>query len=389
MSDQSPDRDSPEQDLPVGSNQPAGKPLVSILIPAYNAQEFVADSIRSAMAQSWEAKEIVVVDDGSKDRTLEIAKQFEGPSVRVVTQKNSGAAAARNKAYSLSRGDFIQWLDADDLLSPDKITRQMAVFEKERDPRKLLSSAWGNFMYRAHLTKFIPTELWTDLSRVEWLTRKLGLNLYMQTATWLVSRELTDAAGPWDTRLLGDDDGEYFCRVLLASNGVRFVPEAKVYYRSFGFDGLSDIGKSTRKIEAQWLSMQLHIGYLRSLEDSERTRAACLQYLRTFLVCFYPERPDIVSQAEDLARQFGASLGIPSLSWKYSWIKTVFGWGAAKSVPRMVRKVRWSMEKRRDRRLFERESGKTPTQPATAMESLVNEVSPALDLESRTRAGSA
>jgi glycosyltransferase involved in cell wall biosynthesis len=367
------------QDSPVGSKQVAGKPLVSILIPAYNAQEFVADSIRSAIAQNWEAKEIVVVDDGSKDRTLEIAKQFEGPSVRVVTQKNSGAAAARNKAYSLSRGDFIQWLDADDLLSPDKIARQMAVFEKDGDRRKLLSSPWGNFMYRAHLTEFIPTELWADLSRVEWLTRKLGLNLYMQTATWLVSRELTEAAGPWDTRLLGDDDGEYFCRVLLASNGVRFVPEAKVYYRSFGFDGLSDIGKSTRKIEAQWLSMQLHIGYLRSLEDSETTRAACLQYLRNFLMCFYPERPDIVSQAEEMARQFGGTLGVPALTWKYSWIKTLFGWRAVKSSQRVVRKIRWSVVKRRDRALFRRESKKIASQPAAGADNHVNKVSPALN----------
>ena len=54
----------------------------------------------------------------------------------------------------------------------------------------------------------------------------------MQTATWLVSRELAEAAGPWDTRLLGDDDGEFFCRVLLASEGTRFVKESKVYYRA-------------------------------------------------------------------------------------------------------------------------------------------------------------
>jgi len=270
-----------DQNLPVLPNGPDGKLLVSILIPAYNAQEFVADAIRSAIAQTWEPKEIIVVDDGSKDQTLTIAKQFEADSVRVVTQKNNGAAAARNKAFSLSRGAYIQWLDADDLLSPDKIARQMAALDQDRSKRKLLSSAWGNFMYRPYRAQFNPTPLWADLTPVEWLRRKMGQNLYMQTATWLVSRELTEAAGPWDTRLLGDDDGEYFCRVLLASNGVRFVPEAKVYYRAFGFDGLSDIGKSTRKIEAQWLSMQLHIRYLRSLEESERSHAACLQYLRT------------------------------------------------------------------------------------------------------------
>ena len=96
----------------------------------------------------------------------------------------------------------------------------------------------------------------------------------MQTGDWLVSRELSEAAGEWDTRLLGDDDGEYFCRVLLASNGVRFVPDARMFYRRSGNASLSYIGTSNKKLEAQFLSMQLHIRYLRSFEDSPRVRDA-------------------------------------------------------------------------------------------------------------------
>jgi glycosyltransferase involved in cell wall biosynthesis len=69
------------------------KPLVSILIPAYNAQEWLATSLRSALAQTWPCKEIIVVNDGSKDQTLQIARQFESKGVRVVTQENQGAAA--------------------------------------------------------------------------------------------------------------------------------------------------------------------------------------------------------------------------------------------------------------------------------------------------------
>ena len=172
----------------------------------------------------------------------------------------------------------------------------------------------------------------------------------MQTASWLVSRELADAAGPWDTRLLSDDDGEYFCRVLLASEHIRFVPEAKTYYRGPGlaFHSLSYIGQSTRKLEAHWLSMRLHIGYLRSLEDSERVREACLAYLRTSLIHFYPESLDIVKQAEDMARDLGGQLGTPGLSWKYSWIKTIFGWHVAKSGQRFLLKLRWSAAKNWD-----------------------------------------
>ena len=88
------------------------KPLVSILIPAYNAQKWIADTLRSALDQTWESKEIIVVDDGSTDRTLEVARRFEAQGVRVFAQENQGAAAARNKAFSLSRGEYIQWLDA-------------------------------------------------------------------------------------------------------------------------------------------------------------------------------------------------------------------------------------------------------------------------------------
>src|SRR5437879_8909068 len=177
-----------------------------------------------------------------------MARQFESNSVRVVTQENQGAAAARNRAFALSQGDYIQWLDADDLLGSDKIDRQVEALDHCRSKRTLLSSTWGRFLYRYYRADFAPSGLWCDLTPTEWLLRKMGQNLHMQTATWLVSRELTEAAGPWDTRLLADDDGEYFCRVLLASDGVRFVPEARVYYRESGSNTLSCLRRSQRKL---------------------------------------------------------------------------------------------------------------------------------------------
>lgn len=335
-------------------------PLVSILIPAYNAEEWIGDTIRSALAQTWPRTEIIVVDDGSKDQTLAIARQFESQGVRVVGQKNQGASAARNKAFSLSSGDYIQWLDADDLLAPDKIARQMEFVRQGIGKRALLSSAWGRFMYRPYRAQFVPTALWCDLSPVEWLLRKMEQNIYMQTATWLVSRELTEAAGPWNTRLLGDDDGEYFCRVLLASDGVRFVPDARVYYRAFGFNSLSYVGRFPDKIAAHWLSMQLHIQCLRSLEDSPRVRRACFAFLRDSLIYFYFESRPIVQQAEQIAAELGYELGVPELSWKYSWIKTLFGWRLAKPAQQMLRKFRWTLERRLDKTLFLIES-RNPT----------------------------
>jgi glycosyltransferase involved in cell wall biosynthesis len=323
-------------------------PLVSILIPAYNAEKWIADTLRSAIAQTWENKEIIVVNDGSSDQTRAVAQQFESNCVRVVTQENQGAAAARNKAFSLAQGEFIQWLDADDLISRNKITKQMQAFDQMASKKTLLSSAWGRFFYRYGRAEFKPSALWCDLTTTEWLSRKMEQNLHMQTATWLTSRELAEAAGPWNTQLLGDDDGEYFCRVLLNSDGVRFVPEAKVYYRAAGTSSLSYIGMSDRKMEAQMISMKAHIGYLLSLEDSARTRAASVRYLQNWLVFFYA---DLVEEAEQLAKELGGKLAPPQLSWKYSWIRALFGWRLAKRAQVFFPSLRWSAVRSCDKML--------------------------------------
>ena len=338
-------------------------PLISILIPAYNAEAWIGDTIRSALAQTWPRKEIVVVDDGSTDQTLQVARQFASRDVFVFTQENQGASAARNKAFQLCQGDYVQWLDADDLLSPDKVTRQLAVAQECQDKRRLLSSGWGYFMYRPSRAQFLPTPLWCDLPPVEWLLRKMGQNLHMQTATWLVSRELTEAAGPWDTRLSLDDDGEYFCRVVLASNGIRFVSAAKVFYRQPGFDRLSSIDRSDKKLESQFLSMQLHVGYLRSLEESERVRAACLSYLQRWLKYFVRQRPDIVNKLEHLAADLGGQLTNPRLHWKYSWIERIFGYGIAMRTRSFLPGVKWLFIRSWDKALFRLEDRNVAIRP--------------------------
>jgi glycosyltransferase involved in cell wall biosynthesis len=336
----------------VGTKNTESIPLVSILIPAYNAEKWIASTIESALAQTWPRKEIIVVDDGSTDQTLSVARHFESDSVLVVTQANQGASAARNKAFSLSHGDYIQWLDADDLLAPEKIEKQMAAADSNSSKCDLLSSQWGEFMYRYDRAQFIPTSLWCDLTSTDWLLRKMSENLHMPTSTWLTSRELTEAAGPWNTALCTDDDGEYFCRVLLATDGVCFVPESKVYYRFSGSNSVSYIGYSNRKRDAQWYSMQMHINYLRSLEDSERTRAACVIYMQNWIANFYPDRQDIIEQAEQLANSLGGQLRPPHVAWKYLWIKATFGWRASRRAQLFLQNLKWSCVRLWDKALF-------------------------------------
>lgn len=305
------------------------KPLVSILIPAHNAEKWIQETIRSAIAQTWPRKEIIVVNDGSRDHTAEVARQFASKEVMVVSTENQGASAARNHAQQLSQGEYLQWLDADDLLAPDKIQRQLDALPGEHGRRILLHSPYACFYYRTRRAQFPSINGLRDLSPVEALLAQMGQHSNMQTATWLTSRELAEAAGSWDTRLISDDDAEYFARVIMASQCIRFVPEAKVFYRIAASNRRSEISGSDKKKEALIFSMKLRIQYVRSLEDSERVRKACLEYLQRPFGYFYPERPDLVAELQALAAELGGHLEIPGLRWKYAWMEPVFGRTAA------------------------------------------------------------
>jgi glycosyltransferase involved in cell wall biosynthesis len=338
-------------------------PLVSILIPAYNAEEWIAYTLQSAAAQTWKRKEIIVVDDGSTDRTAEIARRFASKEVAVVSTANHGLSGAVNQAYRLCQGDYIQELDADDLLAPDKIERQLAALREGDSRRMLLSSPWAHFHYRTSQARFVRNSLWRDLSPAEWLLRKMGENLHMQNATWLVSREVADAAGPWDESLQYDQDGEYFCRVLLASEGTRFVPEGRVFYRASGSNRVSYIGNSTKKRNSLFRSMKLHIQYLRSLEDSERVRKASLTYLQNWYDNFYPDHPEIIAQIQSLAGQLGGRMGEPRLRWKYAWMKPLFGWKTAKWAQRVLPETKASLTRGWDKTMFEFETRNVAVSP--------------------------
>jgi glycosyltransferase involved in cell wall biosynthesis len=106
-------------------------PLVSAIIPAYNAERYVGEAIQSVLDQDYKSMELIIVDDGSKDKTAQIIKQFGG-AVRYFFQENAGLAAALNRGVNVAKGDYFAFLDSDDRWLPYKISQQMAAFG--RDP---------------------------------------------------------------------------------------------------------------------------------------------------------------------------------------------------------------------------------------------------------------
>lgn len=324
------------------------EPLVSILIPAYNAEQWIKDTIRSALDQTWERKEIIMVDDGSSDGTYSIAGGFGSKILKVVRQDNAGGPAARNKALSLAQGDFIQWLDHDDLLAPDKIALQIRAIEYGEDRRILLSSASGTFYYRHRKARFIANMLWQDLTPLEYLINKFEKNIWLQSGAWLVSREISEKAGPWWELRSPDDDGEYFCRIVMSSMKIKFVSNAKSYWRIGNYRSMSE-KKSDEALDALFASTCRCIEHLRSLDDSERSRKACVQFIQDRLINFYPEKTEIVKKSFDLARELGGDLIPPPLKWKYAGIKKIFGYAAAKDISLRMPRIKASIINKYDR----------------------------------------
>ncbi|MBZ8180250.1 MAG: glycosyltransferase family A protein [Oscillatoria sp. PMC 1051.18] len=306
------------------------KPLVSILIPCYNAEAFLAETLESALSQTWENKEIIVVDDGSRDRSLTIAKQFDSRGVKVISQENRGASATRNRAYQESQGDFIQYLDADDLLAPDKIERQMQIFA-EGNTDYVAAGEWAKFYQHPSEAVFEPEPFWTDLAPIEWLISLWDKPSMIHPGVWLVPRHLTETAGLWDERLSLDDDGEYFCRIVLASAGVKFCRDAKVFYRS-GISGSLSVAKSTQAWKSRFLSLELCKNYLLAKEDSLSTRRACANRFQRFFYEVYPNVPEICRQAAERVKELGGSDVQPVIGPKMRPFAQIIGWRQAKKI---------------------------------------------------------
>lgn len=309
--------------------------LVSILIPAFDAERWIAQAIRSALDQTWCWREIIVVNDGSEDATGKIAREFGSAGVRVIEQTNRGASTARNVAFRESQGAFIQYLDGDDLLHPAKIEVQMRRLARE-EPGFLASGAWARFRADPGTARFVPEPVWADLDGVGWLVASWTGGGMMHPAAWLVPRDVVERAGPWDETLTLNDDGEFFCRVLLASRGVRFCGEARTYYRSRLQGSLSATRSRPAHLSA-WRATEASVAHLLAREDSLRTRRAGADSFQRLAFQFYPDAVDLVRRAEHHARQLGGS----TLDYDGGRIirclsKTV-GWKVARRLQRLRR----------------------------------------------------
>lgn len=309
-------------------------PLVSVLIPCYNAERWIMETLESVLAQTWQNLEIIVVDDGSSDDSVAVVESLDSGRIRLVKQKNAGAAAARNRAFNESSGEYIQYLDADDLLSSSKIELQMA--RLVANPGCVASAEWARFSNRPDEAIFLPDETWQDLEPVDWLVRAWqngGGMLY--PALWLVPRNILAKAGPWRDELSLNDDGEFFTRVVLASSKVLFCSGARTYYRSGIAGSLSGL-KSRKGWESQFKVIELCQNYLLSREDSDRTRRVCSMLWQRLAHASYPYYRTLANQALDRAYQLHQARLAPEGGSAFKLASSLLGWKTARMLQKLA-----------------------------------------------------
>jgi hypothetical protein len=239
-------------------------------------------------------------------------------------------------------------------LHPEKISLQLEGSEDGRSSRTLFTCSWGIFYYRLQKSKFVPDVLWQDAAPVDWIIGKFTHGAWMNPAVWLVSRRLTELAGPWDERLSisGDDDGEYICRVVAASDKVKFVRNAKSYYRLTGYSQLSKTSNE-KSDEAKFLSIALSIGHLRSLEDSERTRKASLILLQSMHELFYyADRFNLLEKNNIFAHKLNGELTLPKLGRKWDAMSRLIGRRTTMNIMNSARKYKFMTKINWDRLLY-------------------------------------
>lgn len=306
-------------------------PLVSILIPCHNAAEWLEATLKSAFAQTWPCIEVILVDDGSIDSSLDIARSFEARGLRIFARSSAdGAAAARNTALAVAKGDFFQFLDADDILAPDKIASQIVRLQAARDGA-VATASWARFHQTPADAVFHPDALWQDLDPVDWLVSSWREHHMMATAAWLVPRALAQGVGPWNTELHPNpvDDMEYFSRVLLAADRVLFCTDARAYYRS-GLTG----SLSRKRSDAAWYSIfasfHLTADRLIAREASARTRLAAATALQRLVYESYPRVPALRQAAVQRIRQLGGTNLRPDAGPRRRLLHALIGWRLTK-----------------------------------------------------------
>ena len=328
--------------------------LVSVVIPAFNSEKWIKSTLDSVLAQSYPRLEIIVVDDGSADRTAVLAEQalngFPG-SWRVVRQENKGVSAARNRGWHAAHGSWIQFLDSDDLLAPDKINLQMAVAQNSPQQIAVVYSRWQRVAEKEGQLLPVEEVRTPQVDGKPPASLLITKNVILPGA-YLMRREWLETAQGFDEQMHVYEDDDLLVRIAAAGGGFRFVPSSEpvLLYRMFPDRprwGDESARYRVKDVANTWLGLVLRTasnGRIESCglsaEDREDLIADCTMFLRNLY------RHDRVTFREFLAsiRRFVPGY-VPRMPFSLWLTSKCLGYENAEAVAEIFRPLKQLLRK--------------------------------------------
>ena len=300
---------------------------VSVIISAFNAEKYIQETLNSVLSQTWKYLEIIVINDGSTDNTLEVANQYIERGVKVITQVNKGQDAALNNGYKNCSGAYIKFMDSDDLINPEMIERQMKVLLGSEE--YIAYGEWARFYNDdSSNADFSKLDNWKDMNPVDFLTSQ-PLGPMLQCGIMLIPKKIIEKSGIWDERLILFNDTEFYTRVLLNSKGIKFSEGARLYYRS-GLHSSISAQRSRNFFDSTFLATNLMAEHLLPVENSKRTKELIANIYFNQYFEMYPRFPDLLLAHQERITELGGNSTVPDGGKVFKLLMNFFGWKFAK-----------------------------------------------------------
>ena len=239
-------------------------PKISIIIPAHNAESTIKSTIESVQEQTFSDFELIVIDDGSIDKTAEIVRDIKDSRIKLLCYENGGVSVARNRGIKNATGDYIAFLDADDLWTKDKLKKQLAVLEA--NPKAGVAYSWtsyideqGDFLYNCNPVSFEGNVL----------KELLLTNFLHNGSNPLIRQQAVEAVGGFDSSLKASEDWDYYLK-LAARYSFVVIPEYQILYRKSSISS-TNISSNVERMKRTSFKV---------LERAYRNAPQDLQYLR-------------------------------------------------------------------------------------------------------------
>jgi len=283
------------------------QPLVSIIIPTYNRVHLLSETLDCVVNQTYSNWECIVIDDGSTDETQVLLNKHSNNDRRfkiIIKSKEEkkGASVSRNLGLKMSKGEFIQFLDSDDILAYNKIEEQIKMLTNE-NKYTVCTCKWGKFSQITEpLVLFENNVDYRNFNSSKEYFDLIGVHGgFFPPINFLISKDLIHYSGYWNESLTVNDDGEFFFRILLNANKILFSEKTYVLYRHSLKDNLSVLNSENKAISLlnSWKIIEAlfvtKYGEKDSLYINKKKSSVYNEFKRTY--------PQIISLNKDFFKQ--------------------------------------------------------------------------------------